>query len=145
MTGGTWRTDRYGQGIVVAIAPDPQHLAHIEDDWAATAIVAVAQTSRDLAAWAIAKNAAVLGGPPIDAMALDAVVAAAVKSMGAGVNQSDILDQGNRARIAASMKKLPVQRLRARPRGPVCRRPSNGWRGGIAERVRSMPRTLNDG
>lgn len=144
-TEATWRTHRHGQGMVVAIAPDAQHLAHVDDDWATSAIVAVAQSHEDVAAWATAKNATVLGGTPIAAQTLDPVVAAAVESMGAGLNQNNVLNQTDRARIAACMHELRSHGYDLDPDGLYAAALAHGWRGDNAEGLRTIADTLNAG
>ena len=68
-----------------------------------------------------------------------------VRSMGAGHNQNNVLDQRARARIAACLLELKSNGWLLDPEALYARALATGWRGDNADGLRAIVNTLNAG
>jgi len=141
----TWRTYSGWDGIVIALWPNQKHLADIDDNWGTAAVVAVTWNEHEVLPWAAAKGAQALGGAGLAVEALDPVIAAAVRSMGAGHNQNNVLDQRARARIASCLLELRRNGFPLDPDALYTQALATGWRGDNAAGLRVIVNTLNAG
>lgn len=145
----TWQTllrSRWSGGIVVALWPDEKHLFEMDEHYGTTALVAVTWNEQEVLPWARAKGALVLGeAEPPGAPELDPVVAAAVGSMGAGINQNNVLAQRERGHLASCLKVLKDGGYRLDADAIYEEALANGWRGKNANGLRELVEKVNAG
>lgn len=143
----TWREHRPA-GVVVALWPDEEHLLEADESPGIAALVAVTWSPNSVLAWAQARNADPLGGPPPDInphRPLDPTVAVGVESLGVVIGQHKPADQRHRAVIAKGLHLLRVAGYTLDPTALHIHALSHGWRADNAGSLRDIALRLNAG